>query len=318
MGAGRVCGTCGGLLLGTIILVIGIVLICIGAPNEVPLWWGLTLCPVVDQSYTYVTQNLPQAGACPVVLLANQTQAQVFKIEKSVFSMDGLEYVPVLYRNSDRAILQFKLEDAEGKLLWAEGPITVSNTGVQTLSSTTPATTSVMKRELMKGGRGSASAGTSSSRTRTGSSGRYGSSTYVYSTYYGYSSCCVTSGQYVWIYRSGPRTRSGYYDNSVSDRTDCGDPSYGCAYELSDDFNRDEFEKLPFVPRSNMAWPLKMTVLQGASYSSATVTDPQMYLTFWTPDADNKSIASYILIPMGSLIIIGAIIFFFVSKACFD
>lgn len=65
---------------------------------------------------------------------------------------------------------------------------------------------------MKKGGRSASDPG----RSRAGSEARYGGLDYSYSTPYGYSGCCVSSGVMVAVYRPGPRTYSGYYDSEAS------------------------------------------------------------------------------------------------------
>jgi hypothetical protein len=313
----RIIGLIGGICFGLTILIIGIILISTAGPNEVPLWFGATLCPTTNDPYYYISQDLPAAGACPAILYANQSQEQVFNIERSLFSPDGLEYHPIVFRNSDSAIVQFKLEDASNKLLFAEGPITISNNDVTT--SALRADTLKEEednpagmRKLMKGGRGSGS----SSRGRSGSAGRYGTGSRVRSTSYGYNSCCVSSGVFIFVYRPGPLTRSGYYDTTDSDRSNCGDHKSGCQYELSSNMNRDEFSQISFVPDGKLKYPLKLTVAQASTNSPGL--EPQLYFSFWTADPDNKKVASYVLIPLGCVIFVASIVLFFVTRSCFD
>lgn len=124
--------------------------------------------------------------------------------------------------NTGPATVKFKLEDANGQLIFQEGPTDLSNVAsLEAAEGDTEDSESTffccsyrheasnMKRKLLKGGRGSTGGG----RTRTGAGGRYGSNARVSPTAYGTNSCCIVAGTYIFVWRSGPRTSTGTYDS---------------------------------------------------------------------------------------------------------
>jgi len=305
------------IVFGVGILIAGICLITTAGPYEIPLWFGVTLCPLSTDPSVYISQNLPQAGACPAVLTANNSQIQEFSIAQSLFSPDGLTYHPVIYRTSESATVQFKLADADGNLLLAEGPLTVTNNDVATKIAIPytkeevdddPSHTPSM-RKLMKGGRGSYAG---ASYTRTGTNVRFGSSSVVRNTRYGYYSCCINTGYVVAVYRPGPLTRNGYYDTDNSDHSNCGDPKSGCSFEVANNMNRDEFSFVTITADKSLKYPLKLTLIHAQVPSPSG--EPQLYFTFWTDEPDNKRVASYLLLPLGCLFIVIPVIIAIVRR----
>jgi len=100
--------------------VLGIVFMEISSPNEIPLWYGLTLCPM-DGTVDYISQNIPAAGACPARLNATditpESQMQRFVIEKALFT-PNLRYHPIILRSSPYVSTNFYLVDSEGTTIF--------------------------------------------------------------------------------------------------------------------------------------------------------------------------------------------------------
>lgn len=306
----------GSTCFGVALLIIGIILLSVSSAQEANVWYGVTMCPVTEVGATdkWLSRELPPAMGCPAYLSLNDTtqREQKFIIEKDIFSLDGLDYHPIFFRNTNEAILQFKLEDSNGQLLFAEGPSPVSNSAEATPAADEDQAGPAM-RKLLKGGRGGASGTTT--RARAGTGGRYGTNSRVTSTYYGSNSCCISQGVVVWVVRPGPRTRTGLYNTEDTTRDDCVDPKRGCAFELPANMYRDEFEDITFVPKGSMSWPLTFTVASAQTTTfGTTVTEPQLYFSFWTNQPDNSKIASYVLIPLGCVIFAAGIIVFFVMR----
>jgi len=156
----------------------------------------------------------------------------------------------------------------------------------------------------MKGGRGT---GGPTGRSRRGTQGRWGDNTFVYRTPYGYCGCCIPMYTMVYIHSGGPRAHGNYADDSKHDN--CADPTYGCTYELPQIMTRDEFDTLSFVASQESKFPYYLYV----SHATLSATSqPQMYFTFWTDDNDGYLTASYVLLPVGCVIIVAVIVAFVV------
>lgn len=320
--------------MGLVILIVGIILIATAQSDEIKMWYGVNLCPCADcetdpcvaskcaptdplhQAGGSVWQGMyvPQDSQCRVnpPLTKADGSSQSFELEQQLFSMDGLEYHPIIYRTDGAARMQFRVTEGDETLMGgevqakSEGELEVVPQTEEDVQPTDVAEDTASKsssRSLMKGGR---SAG-GPARTRSGAAGRYGNGAKSYKTSYGRTTCCVTGGTVIFVNRPGPYTRRGYYDTDgdgdAAQATDCTSSSNGCAYELSQDMTRDELDQFSLVPTRDMDWPLKLHVdfVQTTSYIKNRA--PEIYVSFWTEDPDNAKVASYVLLPLGSVMI---------------
>ena len=321
---------------GLMILIVGIILISVGAPNEIPMWYGVTLCKCGDMRGScevpkkdtitvpssmdvWASHGLTQSEACPAnpFLSGLAAKPQVFDLEQKLFSMDGLEYHPIVYRSDTYARVKMAVheeKDDEKKVLLSTTPLMLSaeggesvivpqdeeaDEGMQTENARSKS------RSLMKGGR---SAG-GTARGRSGSAGRWGSGKSASKTSYGHSSCCVSRGTVIFVNRPGPRSRQGYYDSDYDtaedgQRVDCANAENGCVFEVGANLMRDELDDYSLVPTRDMEWPLKMTVYEATELAPAKASyQPEFYISWWTEDPDNSKVSSYVLLPLGCLLI---------------
>jgi hypothetical protein len=300
------------------------------------MWYGVTLCPCVDcpaqkclsskctssdplyqkpEVYQGVALEASQSCRVNPPMTESEGSTQTFELEQKLFSMDGLNYNPILYRTEGAAKVVFRITDDDGELLIAGNVEAQSDGDVVVVPATEEADEAMQpqqtddeeaptpkSRSLMKGGR--SAAGTS--RSRSGAAGRWGSGKSARKTGYGHSSCCVSRGTVIFVNRPGPRTNRGYYDTDTDQDgyDDCTSSSNGCVFETSADMTRDELDTYSFQPTRDLAWPLHLHVDLAQSTSYWKDRKPELYFSFWTEDPDNGKVSSYVLLPLGCVMIV--------------